>query len=330
MIHRHIGLTWVVPKGRLWRRGSIPNGDMSHSLGLARSAYPRGSRDQSIYPNGVASAGNPHPMRDTTPLGLNNIFNRSQGSRCAATLGYVTESPWDSRFRPFSKTALRHRSPSLLIILLVACALISRAQALLIDDTNYGFKCRVPKEFHDAVLDAPSPDALYSFLDHDPAPDNVPLFIRIDGGRKHVAPDSRLKESDIPKIDGITTTLQEFHWNNLTLDVLREVMTIKKYGVKFVVCSVTYPLEKESVQLDVGGPETRDNEVSQLFNKVAQGFENTRPLNNVSTVETHKLSGEERTQKAISGLLRVFLFGTVVTYLFIILIRAAMNWKTKK
>ena len=47
-------------------------------------------------PNGVVS--DPHDLRhDATPLGLAFMPPATQGSGVAATLGYGTESRWDSR-----------------------------------------------------------------------------------------------------------------------------------------------------------------------------------------------------------------------------------------
>ena len=47
-------------------------------------------------PNGVVSAGWAYVSGDTTPLGLGLFGPCSQGSRSAATLGFGTESRWDS------------------------------------------------------------------------------------------------------------------------------------------------------------------------------------------------------------------------------------------
>jgi hypothetical protein len=71
---------------------------MSLSPGLARGtrAYPGSPIGNAcINPNGVVSFRSCAP-NDTTPLGLSPVGANTQGSAKGATLGWETESRWDS------------------------------------------------------------------------------------------------------------------------------------------------------------------------------------------------------------------------------------------
>ena len=71
--------------------------------------------------------------------------------------------------------------------------------------------------------------------------------------------DDRLAIEEIPKIDGMVTTLEEMAWQGITLDVMRQ--TTNPDGVPYVVYTVQYPLAVEAVQLQIGGPLTHMFEV---------------------------------------------------------------------
>src|SRR3989442_14355969 len=66
---------------------------------VARHELPWGIEAKTNNPNGVAAL---RRKRDTTPLGLNSIGFRTQGSSFLATLGWKTQSLWDSRAVGFS------------------------------------------------------------------------------------------------------------------------------------------------------------------------------------------------------------------------------------
>jgi hypothetical protein len=80
----------------------IPNGDMSSSPGLARSDYPgkpwepRKPYSSTINLNEVVSCGRGRRKGDTTPLGLAGFSIPIPRVAAAATLGWRTESRWDS------------------------------------------------------------------------------------------------------------------------------------------------------------------------------------------------------------------------------------------
>ncbi len=81
------------------RHSECPNGASSFSPGLARQRrdYPGLNEQNSHNPEGVASL-RPHRDAATTPSGLLNHFvPLSQGSSRLATLGWRTESRWDSQ-----------------------------------------------------------------------------------------------------------------------------------------------------------------------------------------------------------------------------------------
>src|SRR6266542_6976992 len=61
---------------------------------VARNELPWGKLAEPINPNGVAAR---RCKPATTPLGLKPMLHKTQGSSFLATLGWLTQSPWDCR-----------------------------------------------------------------------------------------------------------------------------------------------------------------------------------------------------------------------------------------
>ena len=130
-----------------------------------------------------------------------------------------------------------------------------------------------------------------------------------------------MKPSDIPKIEGISTTLQELNWKGLELDVMRQTITLPT-GTDFIVYGIQYPLSGEAVQLQVGGPIQQDGETYKLFTQVAQSFGNTRPLPGANGVSLRTLSTQECIEKLGSGIIRLTITGIVIIFIFRLVKRA--------
>jgi len=79
--------------GHFWKE--IPRGFCPKAQGCEVRATLGERGEKGFYPNGVVSVEN---RSDATPLGLGQVLGRCpQGRRCAPTLGFGTESRWDSR-----------------------------------------------------------------------------------------------------------------------------------------------------------------------------------------------------------------------------------------
>ena len=72
-----------------------PNGIVSQSPGLRGTSYPGWTVIAGTTPTGLRQAGR---ARGRNPFRVGEVwFTVSQGSSCLATLGWRTESRWDSR-----------------------------------------------------------------------------------------------------------------------------------------------------------------------------------------------------------------------------------------
>ena len=72
-----------------------PNGIESISPGLRGTSYPGWMKIENPTPTGLRQAGR---ARGHNPFRVGDVcFTDSQGSPCRATLGWMTESLWDSR-----------------------------------------------------------------------------------------------------------------------------------------------------------------------------------------------------------------------------------------
>jgi len=198
-----------------------------------------------------------------------------------------------------------------------------------LNDSLFGFRLVVPEGFTKLEIAPSEADTIYKFADRDLTPDDPAHVIQIQRLRGLISPTARMNESDLPIIEGITTTLQEFSWKGLILDVTRQVITLPN-GINYVVFGIQYPLSGEAVQLQVGGPEGDETEVYSQFSTIAADFENTKPLHSVGSISFRKLSTAERVQKLISGILQLTVTSFVIVFLFRILKRQFTEKKRPK
>lgn len=225
---------------------------------------------------------------------------------------------------------MNHRNLTLLVpillLVLILLAFTLSARATEIVDSEFGFRVVIPEPFFELQVDQSEPDTIYKYVDREPTPGDPAVVIQVQRLRGLISLRSRMKPSEIPQVEGISTTLQEFKWKQHDLDVMRQTITLPT-GVDYVVYGIQYPLTGEAVQLQVGGPLRQDQEVYGIFSQVAQGFSNTKPLLDDSDgLSIRKLSAQERTQKLISGIVRLTITAIVVLLVF----RFVMRIFTKK
>lgn len=213
-----------------------------------------------------------------------------------------------------------------LVVLLFVTGATSASE---LNDSWFGFRLVLPEGFTKLELDPSETDTLYKFADRDLTPDDPAHVIQIQRLRGVISPTARMKESDLPIIEGITTTLQEFSWKGLQLDVTRQAISLPN-GINYVVFGIQYPLSGEAIQLQVGGPEKDETEVYSVFSTIAEDFENTKPLHSFGSVSFRKLSTGERIQKLISGILQLTVTSFVIVFLFRILKRQFTEKKRSK
>src|SRR5216117_3556272 len=97
----------------------------------------------------------------------------------------------------------------------------------------------------------------------------------------------------------------ETPWANLHLDVIRQVLSLPDQS-KYVVYGVQFPLSDEAVQMQVGGPIAKDEEVRALFKTVVASFKKTKSLVGGSSAPAGRmLTKEERISRLVSGIVRM-------------------------
>lgn len=88
------------------------------------------------------------------------------------------------------------------------------------------------------------------------------------------------------------------------------------YGIQF-------PLSEEAVQLHVGGPIEKDEDMRALFRTMLTGFKSTKPLVADSHVPTGRLlTKEERISRMASGIARMAITVAVLSAIVIAILRS--------
>jgi hypothetical protein len=198
--------------------------------------------------------------------------------------------------------------------MLMATSIVISAKDL----TNrvFGFRMSIPDSFHEIAVGADEPDTLCKFVDRDPTPNEPATAIQVQRLHGIINWQQRLKLEEIPKIAGFSTTLEETTWSGMNLDVIRQVASLPNQ-TQYVVYGIQFPLSDEAVQLHVGGPAEKDEEVRALFKTAVASFKNTKPLVGDPSAPTGRmLSNEERISKLASGIARMAI--TVVVLLLIV------------
>src|SRR5688572_12012712 len=102
------------------------------------------------------------------------------------------------------------KSPALALQLIVTVLFVAPATATELNDSSFGFQLEIPDNFTRLEIDPSERDTLYKFVDREPAPDDPAHVIQIQRLRGVISPTGRMKKSEIPVVEGIKTSLQEF------------------------------------------------------------------------------------------------------------------------
>jgi len=202
------------------------------------------------------------------------------------------------------------------------------AVAAELDDSSFGFRLTVPDTFTEFEVGESEPNTLYKYVDREPTPDDPAYVIQIQRLRGVITPTDRMKKSEMPIVEGITSTLQDFTWRGLVLDVIRQTILLPN-GDQYIVFGIQYPLSGEAVQLQVGGPSGEEDKLYSLFSQIAGDFQNTKPLHSSSPATTRKLSSSERIQKLFTGIVGLVVTAIVIVFVFR-MIKGSFTKKTLK
>ena len=215
---------------------------------------------------------------------------------------------------------------SLILLAAILFPLTSPARATQINDSAFGFSLTVPDGFIKSAPDPSNPDLLYIYMDREPSPGNPAIAIQVQRLRGVISPKERMDPKKLRKVPGMVRELLEFKWKGLDLDIVRQTVTIPPGG-KFVSYATQFQLSREAVQLQVGGPSQRDKAIHELFSKVAESFNNTRPLYQSNGSATGDLSQQERDEALVLGIVRIALVAIAVIIILRFLIRVVRGKK---
>jgi len=207
-----------------------------------------------------------------------------------------------------------------LVLLLAFTSIIASAEDLT--NQAFGFRVKIPDTFHKIATAPSEPDTLYKSVDRVPNQSDPPTAIQIQRLRGTISPHQRLKLDEMPKIAGLSTTLEEITWSALRLDVTRQVMPLPDQ-TRYVAYGIQFPLSDEAVQLHVGGPIAKDEEVRVLFKEVVASFRNTKPLAGGASAPVGRLlTKEERISRLLSGIARMAITLVVLASIVIAILRS--------
>lgn len=167
------------------------------------------------------------------------------------------------------------------LILAVAFLFVGPVVAVEVDDAAFGFRLTIPEGFSPVADGTSDPDTLHKFASPRAAPEDPVHVIQLHRLHGVISPTSRMKPEEIPVVEGIKTTLQEFVWKGHTLDVMRQTVALAN-GTELLTFTIQYPLSGEAVQLQVGGLVQDEKKIHALFTQLAGAFQNTRPLHRSS------------------------------------------------
>jgi hypothetical protein len=209
---------------------------------------------------------------------------------------------------------------SMFVALLASTSVVANAEELT--NRTFGFRMSIPDSFHEIAIGANEPDTLGKFADRDPNPSDPPTVIQIQRLRGTIGRYQRLKLEDMPKIAGMTSTLEETTWDGLRLDIMRQVMTLPNQ-TQYVAYGIQFPLSDEAVQLHVGGPVAKDEEVRLLFKTEVTSFKNTKPLVDDSSARSGRmLTNEERIFRLLLGIAQMAITVAVIAFVVITILRS--------
>lgn len=216
-------------------------------------------------------------------------------------------------------------------LLPLAISPILRAEET-VTDSKFGFSFKVPDPFFKLDDNPEQPDTLYSYADKNPEPAEPATVIQVQRLRGVVDPDEHLKASDIPATEGVTTTLEMLTWQDRKLDVIRQIIQ-QPESPAMVGYTVQMPLQKEAVQIVVGGPVGKDADIRKVFHATAADFKNLKPLysraksavKKTGSLSTEPIPEDERWKLMLTGI-----FKMTITVLVVAIFVQAIAKKLRK
>ncbi len=165
------------------------------------------------------------------------------------------------------------------LLLAVVCSpcLISPLQAKEIHDENFGFRCVVPSGFKEIDSQSKEPNTLYRYFDRKPTPERPAMVFQLQRLRGVIAPGMKVNLDEIEGLEGTNPSVRQITWLDREVDITRQQIPVAT-GEDFVVFSIQYPLAQESVQLQLGGPVSKEITIWKSFKETAGSFQNTAPL----------------------------------------------------
>lgn len=213
-----------------------------------------------------------------------------------------------------------------ILIPLVATALvISAAHARELVSDQFGFRITIPDEFQDFPPLKDRPVVLYSFLRPSPAGEkNVSIVIERMNGTigQEPMPAEVLESIRATLPPGSSAGICRREWKGYTVEGIECNMP---YGeIRAITRSVQIPLLPGAIQINVAGPETADEEISQVLGQLLISLQGD---SNWDLRPGRKLTTEER---MVSGFKGVFWIAVTIALAIVIAKAITKTFRRKK
>lgn len=138
--------------------------------------------------------------------------------------------------------------------------IVHSASAYLLKDDRLRFSIEIPEGFRDYPEGKQSPTSEYVYAKGGLGGGEVLTVINIERLGGLIPKNKPLKKEDMPL--GFRGELTTRNWRGLTVDTI--VAVVEQNGSNIVVYAMQIPLKHGAIQLNVGGPESKREELGQL------------------------------------------------------------------
>ena len=158
------------------------------------------------------------------------------------------------------------------ILILSAIVTVSAAGGDRVVDGVLHFSFQPPSDFISYPQGKTKETILHCFIKHGDSEESPKTVFQLEVMNGTFPISQRLKESELPKIQGMTFTLSEVVWKKMTLDRVRQSV-VAPSGVTLVSYCCQLPTSPRAIQLSVVGPLDREKEISDALARVVTSFE---------------------------------------------------------
>lgn len=157
-----------------------------------------------------------------------------------------------------------------------------------VTDEARGFSFELPADFTAYAAGKTRAEILLCFAKSGVSPQSAPIVLQVEELKGTFSASERLTESDFPKISGTTFSLGEISWKKNKLDRVRQTV-VAPDGNKFAAYCCQFPTSPRALQLQVAGPQEREEEIASVFSSVVSSFDDAlTPISTPATIAAVK------------------------------------------